>query len=701
MKSIFRNTCFAVLSLLLAGGFAACSDDDTQDGELQLYYPAVVNIGPSMSFVSGLPTYKGPAPSEFSIAGITLDDAGVACDSFSINADTGIISISDTDDLHTGVYKLSVSCRAGGGFHTFRDVFVVSMLAATPESVEVSASEVEIPYDQIGDANIEVQVTPVGESVSIQEYKLVQAEGKEYFSISRSGVITLNPSFTGEIEPGTYSVSLKIDTYAGSMIYDDILTVHITSAPLEVRYPSAEGRMEVNMAFASAVPAYKGSPEGLVWAIKNVTPATSHIVIDPATGVLSVEAGNGFTVGDSFVVDLTLTNDYGTADFDGVYTLTVIAYITPIDPDTFGYDDVEAIEGVGFSASPQAGLVGDEVTFSLGELDEALAGQIVIDETTGVVSAAKGHTIPIGTYSIPVKVANIKSEAETTIALTVKENPYLFTKIHYGNNLGLEPSENYANQFLAPTSADLQALTLMPTTDAKPGTTLTWSVTKKHKLSDTTIDPVTGELSLRGGYTANNGGMVLVTATAGEGEPGETSVTVPVFVSHMVETNGVNILYKPFVFQVNPRKGGMSAVPEVTGVTPSLFCLDYRRTFTYYNIGGPAWHGNGALSKDTTTILLYQLWTNYYASINKAAAYGSKDPISYYSNTSTINQALLYVEPTTKAVMVNANKWVDNDNVAANGAFFTQMTYVTDGNSGGINSGKQAFPLWVWFDENF
>ena len=29
------------------------------------------------------------------------------------------------------------------------------------------------------------------------------------------------------------------------------------------------------------------------------------------------------------------------------------------------------------------------------------------------------------------------------------------------------------------------------------------------------------------------------------------------------------------------------------------------------------------------------------------------------------------------------------------------MTFVTDGNSGGINSGSQIFPIWIWFDRNF
>ena len=103
MKSLFRNVCFAALTALCAVVLAACEDDDTKSGDLQLFYPTVVDIGPSMNFVSGTPTYYGPAPSNFSIAGITLDDKAFTSECFSIGADTGMVSISNTDALDPGL----------------------------------------------------------------------------------------------------------------------------------------------------------------------------------------------------------------------------------------------------------------------------------------------------------------------------------------------------------------------------------------------------------------------------------------------------------------------------------------------------------------------------------------------------------------------------------------------------------------------
>ena len=41
-------------------------------------------------------------------------------ESFSINAVTGIVSITNTETLEPGVYKLTISCLAGGACYTFR-----------------------------------------------------------------------------------------------------------------------------------------------------------------------------------------------------------------------------------------------------------------------------------------------------------------------------------------------------------------------------------------------------------------------------------------------------------------------------------------------------------------------------------------------------------------------------------------------------
>lgn len=704
MKSLFRNVCFAALTALCAVVLAACEDDDTKSGDLQLFYPTVVDIGPSMNFVSGTPTYYGPAPSNFSIAGITLDDKAFTSECFSIGADTGMVSISNTDALDPGTYKLTIACQAGGGAYRFENIFVVRMVSATPEAIEVSEPTLVIPYAELETTEASVTVAPVGESVSILNYSLVQAEGFEYFTISKDGVVTYNAEFTGEVMPGSYPLPVKIETYAGSATYENLLTARITSEPLEVRYPSASGRMEYNMAFQGSTPSLKGSPDEVVWAIKQVIPAegtdpTDKIKIDPATGVVSVDAGSELPIDASYTLDLTVKNSFGSTDFDGAYTLSVIEFIAPIESDKFGYEDAVAIQGGEFKVSKKAGFVGDEVTFSLGTLDAKLVGQLTVNAETGAVSAKKGHSIPIGTYTVPVVATNAKGTAETSISLTVRENPYFFTTITYGNNLGLTPVANYANQFYFPTQEDIVPLT--PTTDAKAGTEILWSVKTKHQCGGTTIDPATGVISLDG-YKSGNGGLILVTATAGKGMVGETTVTVPVFFSFHVAVNGVTVRYKPFVIQVNPRKGITSQAPDISGVSNlSSMLMDYRRTFTYYNIGGPESHIDG--QPNVANSFMNQMWAVYNAQtgITKPAGTGAKDPLSYFANKANLNLAMLYVDQTTKSIVVNSNKWIDANGVAANGALMGQITFVTNGDESGVNDGGKIFPAWIWFDEKF
>jgi len=48
-------------------------------------------------------------------------------------------------------------------------------------------------------------------------------------------------------------------------------------------------------------------------------------------------------LGASYTLDLTVTNSFGSADFEGAYTLTVIEYIAPIEPETFSYAPVAVV----------------------------------------------------------------------------------------------------------------------------------------------------------------------------------------------------------------------------------------------------------------------------------------------------------------------------------------------------------------------
>lgn len=721
----------AAFAAVLTFGLGACSDDDTEDGDFQLYYPEMVNFGPSMSYAGITPSYVGGTPSAFTLSAVTFDGSPAENDYFTINESSGAISIADTEDMNPGVYRVSVSCFANGHAHNFADVFVLTVLPAVPVDLTVSAEEVEIPYDGILESDTTVQLTPEGEFVSITGYALLQEEGKEYFAVTSEGEISVNTGFKGEFLPGIYPLTVQVSTYAGDAVFEDLVTVKITSPALELVYTPAEGRMESLMGFQSAAPAMKGSPEEVVYSLKGVTPETDGIDIDPETGVLSVAKDVDLAVGTKYAVDVTVTNRYGAADFDAAFTLEVIGYIAPIEESTFAYADAEMIQGTSFTAEKAAGFVGDEVTFSLGELPAALEGRIAIDGQTGAVSAANGNDIPLGDYTIPVLATNSKSEASATLKLSVIENPYYFTYVSYGNNLDLPALEN-ASQFWCQTEKEYLALDLTPTTDAKPGTEIEYSLEVIYRESEadtkykggqgSTIDPVTGVITPDGfKYNDNKakGALLYVTATAGKGKVGETVVKTPVFFLFASATTGsaypgIMLEYKPFVFQVNPRKGGVSAAPIITGVddpTDAGFMVDYRRDFQFFSLGGYENQQSG-FPADAGSFMNY-LWTKYNEGLTSGMANtGSKHPMSYYFNTdiepkqgysSTVN-ALAYVRPEDKAVVVNPNKWIDSDGIGANGAMMGEMTLCTGNDpyvTTTLNGGAATSPIWIWFDEKF
>ena len=716
MKSLFRNVCFAALTVLCAVALAACEDDDTKSGDLQLFYPTVVDIGPSMNFVSGTPTYYGPAPSDFSIAGVTLDDESVVTECFSIGADTGMVSISNTDDLDPGTYKLTIACRAGGGLYRFKDIFVVRMVPATPEAIEVSEPTLVIPYAELETSEASVTVTPVGESVSILGYALVQAEGEEYFAISSGGVVTLNANFSGEIMPGDYPLPIRITTYAGAAVYENLLTARITSEPLEIRYPSVSGRMEYNMAFQSPAPTLKGSPDEVVWAIKKVTPAegfetTDKIRIDPATGVISVDADSELPIDASYTLDLTVSNSFGSTDFEGAYTLTVIEYIAPIEPETFSYAPVEVVEGTNFKAPKTDGFVGDEASFSLGDVPAALAGQLTVDEATGEVSSLRGITAAPGVYQVPVRASNMKSETpvEVMLTLTVIQNPNMFTTFSYGNNLGLDWKTN-ADQHVFDMQGDAKGDTTVDIPVAQEdfaGREVTFKMTYVHNNPFRTAaaksyvtDDGTLHLTFRNDR-AGQIGVIKVDATIGTGETAITRSTY-LFTKTQTAVDKV-VVYKPLVFRVNPRTGGYSEAPTIDA-DKSNFMISLKRNIFYYNLNGPSSHVSGQLNATSTTFI-YRMWGSYFGSTVNA---GSREPMSYYELTSgsvaaNLTAKIGYIDCGTDFKMyIPANKWM-LDGAYANGVLIFQAPYTTTGTFSELDaSGTNTFIyMAVWFDENF
>ena len=518
-------------------------------------------------------------------------------------------------------------------------------------------------------------------------------------------------------------ISLKLKTKAGEHLYADAVTFNVISKPLKLQYAPNEVRVEKNIAHESQLPTIQGSSEGRTYTIKSITPEISGFTIDAATGKISIAENTLTQIGNVYEVDVTVTNKYGTSDFPKAYIVTVVDFINPIDPETFKYEVPETYEGKGYTIPLINEFKGDEVIFDFAEdnsdiiKEQIEKNRISIDKVNGTITIAENNTLTPEDYTVKVKAANPKGEVSSSFTLTIKENPNKFT-FYYGNNLDLSPKENYANQFEFNTKEELANFTLVPITTLN-GREAKWEICSKQIQSGsngvevtrgTTIDPKSGMLTFTGeGFTTIiNVGMLVVKATVGTGELAYT-VTVPVFIKCGTGKSNINVRYKPFVFQVNPKTGGRSTAPEIklpSSMDINKFAMDYRKEFNFFGIDSEP---KGHLPQ-TEGSLLNDIWTTFYNNIGATKVnLGGKKPLSYYStekpidNEKILDQVAGYIDPKDKAVVINPEIWKDKKGKYANGVLLGRVSYITNGDftDENISKGAQFYPIAIWFDENF
>ena len=258
----------AVVSLSLLN--ISCSDTETTDStNFVIYYTGMTDIGPSMVGTISQPTYKGSAPSDFAITGITLNGESYSGDCFEIDSETGKISVQNTKNASTGRYSISISCVSGGKTYNFPDIVVVKLLAAAPEGVVVTPNLLKADYGDIIDINSiadmpTAMVTTEGEHISITSYKIGAVElvtnkdgesepsyqplDEEYnkcFTISTDGEFSIAQGEISEkLEPATYSISLILGTKVEETMLERAVKVQVTSKPLDLKYSNNYGKIE-------------------------------------------------------------------------------------------------------------------------------------------------------------------------------------------------------------------------------------------------------------------------------------------------------------------------------------------------------------------------------------------------------------------------------------------------------------------------
>lgn len=741
----------AVVSLSLLN--ISCSDTETTDStNFVIYYTGMTDIGPSMVGTISQPTYKGNTPSDFAISSITLNGEPYSGDCFEIDSETGKISVQNTKNASTGRYSISISCVSGGKTYNFPDIVVVKLLAAAPEGVVVTPNLLKADYGDIIDINSiadmpTAMVTTEGEHISITSYKIGAVElvtneegasapsyqplDEEYnkcFTISTDGEFSIAQGEVSEkLEPAIYSISLILGTKVEETMLERAVMVQVTSKPLELIYSNNYGKIEEKTneeptTFKSVVPSFKGSTDGLTFSIYSVSPSTDKIKINEKNGQIYVEDGHGFKKGEIYTISVCARNMYNTEEevgkiFNDIYTLETVDFIKPITKFSYtedGNNKIKKVELARYTIVPE--IEGDEVLYKFSNVpDELKNSGVTFNENDGSISAIKGNKVAKGTYTFSVTAENTKGPRTIEVTLEIIDNPNKFTYIHYGNNLGVNGTELegdiYQNQFRF-YSNQFSSYFPTPTTDYNgDATDLKWSAEMIRFLEPAGGYPkANGQIRFKN-WKDNQVGILLVTATAGDDPDTQVTVSVPVFV-HMLKSPVYQIEYTPFVLHVNPKVGGTSTSPKITtkgaDLTEeqrSMFLLDYRRTFLYYNFGGKrsdgTFHEDGRPDADPISPFMQNLWDKC------GAGFGSKTPLSYYNGTTAKtdwSKTLGYVDNSNDknkrhTVNILANQW--NDDGWANGFLVGAMTYTETGDISKLNGGTEIAPFIVWFDENY
>ena len=732
MKLNLFKRLFMAVTALCGVLFTACEPEALQvEKGFALHYPAVSEIAPG-TILEVSPTWYGGKPSEFAIISVTLDGVLVETETFSINPETGAVKINTVETTPVGNYMIGVSCKVDGKTCEFPEAIALELMKAVPDGIVVEPAEISAKLSELLNTPEDVtlptaKISSDGSNhVQIKEYLIanVYVDGKlnngckSWFAVSEEGVFSIVPD-NPDFEAGVYTFDFKLTTYIAGKdsqkgIFKEALTLNVISAPTKVTYSPSLVKVEKGGTGKSAAPAYKGSLNGLKYAIKSVTPDNKvGITVDQTTGVLNFPVSDKAEVGDLYKVSLTATNDFGSTDFEDVFTFETIAFLNPITQ--FSYENIaENISGIAIS-NPVAQMDGAEVTYSFVGLPENLSA-LEIDPITGSVSTAKGVELPVGEHTVTVRAENAKGTKDASFTIKVIANPNYFTYVIWGNNLGedgaaLEPLEKYGNQIrIKHGSSKIRFSTYH--SDIPEGRPVKFeSVRSTGGGSSVTAK---GILDIYAGSAGAQPGLIInnIKVTVGEGEAAISRI-VPVFVDRTGYYQGYEVLYTPFVIRVNPRTGGMSDAPVITksdgtDVTETA-SLDYFTNAQFWNIHGPDSHtcADVPLLKNDSSdkTFLVGLWKSYFNAIKKTYNRGVNDPMSYWKNytNNTLSYCGAYVDPTKgKKIVINPDKFKDVNGVYANGAVLMIMSLEPTGKDPQTSANKiQVNRAILWFDPNY
>ena len=167
----------AITAALAAGLWLSGCQEEILEEEvvpLEISYEAVEGVIPNGS-ATAVPEITSGEPSEFKISEMFHSETDYEGSEFTIDPETGTVSIQGADDTDTGEYLITITCVSGGRSYILKNALSVTFISGMPQ-ISMSQRTINVKYEDLqtgSDAELATsQVNASGVAAAIEGYEL-------------------------------------------------------------------------------------------------------------------------------------------------------------------------------------------------------------------------------------------------------------------------------------------------------------------------------------------------------------------------------------------------------------------------------------------------------------------------------------------------------------------------------------------------
>ena len=442
---------FMAITAALAAGLwlSGCQEEILEEEvvPLEISYEAVEGVIPNGS-ATAVPEITSGEPSEFKISEMFHGETDYEGSEFTIDPETGTVSIQGADDTDTGEYLITITCVSGGRSYILKNALSVTFISGMPQ-ISMSQRTINVKYEDLqtgSDAELATsQVNASGVAAAIEGYELrnvrfrglddeefgvIQdgADGSSttFFEISDEGVVSMVKGDGWAL--GTYMLDVKVNTESyGSEdeegLISDALTVNVTAAEIVINY-NAPKYLAPNLArtYDPTVEGPEdGGPQVEGYTISGITLDGADFTdidgifsIDELTGVVRADAPETITAGD-YAVSVSYTYVGQTLEATDVLVIECrpgmpeAIYVSPSTtsielPNLQSGSHVTLTSFSIMCEGESADITDYEIKNVSLDGSNAPNGLLSINASTGEITIVKSDSWAVGEYTVDIKV---------------------------------------------------------------------------------------------------------------------------------------------------------------------------------------------------------------------------------------------------------------------------------------------------------